>query len=95
MSDYNFKTISQVEKDKLIPFYKIVFKDRYKVLFETLRRSMRAQMRDANKHNANFAIIVGQKELVNKTIQLKNLSDGNQETIELKNVLNYFKSLTF
>jgi len=67
----------------------------YKVLFETLRRSMRAQMRDANKYNADFAIIVGQQELVNKTIQLKNLSDGNQETIELKNVFNYFKSLTF
>ena len=34
MSDYNFKTISQVEKDKLLSFYKIVFKDRYKILFE-------------------------------------------------------------
>ncbi len=34
MSDFNFKTISQVEKDKLLSFYKIVFKDRYKILFE-------------------------------------------------------------
>ena len=87
-----------VDKEALGPLQKLsrdLRKIGYKVLFETLRRSMRAQMRDANKYNANFAIIVGQQELVNKTIQLKNLSDGNQETIELKNVFNYFKSLTF
>ena len=34
MSDYTVKTISQVNKDKLLSFYKIVFKDRYKILFE-------------------------------------------------------------
>ena len=33
MLDYNLKTISKVEKDKLLSFYKIVFKDRYKILF--------------------------------------------------------------
>jgi len=33
MSGYDFKTISKVEKDKLLSFYKIVFKDRYKILF--------------------------------------------------------------
>ena len=87
-----------VDKEALGPLQKLsrdLRKIGYKVLFETLRRSMRAQMRDANKYNANFAIIVGQQELLNKTIQLKNLSDDNQETIELKNVFNYFKSLTF
>ena len=36
MSDYKVKTISQVNKDKLLSFYKIVFKDRYKILFENL-----------------------------------------------------------
>ena len=66
-----------------------------KVLLETLRRSMKAQMRAANKCNANYAIIVGQQEQINKTVELKNLSDGNQETIERKNLFNYFKSLTF
>ena len=34
MSGYDFKTISKVDKDKLLSFYKIVFKDRYKILFE-------------------------------------------------------------
>jgi histidyl-tRNA synthetase len=66
-----------------------------KVLLETLRRSMKAQMREANKCNANYAIIVGEQEQINKTVELKNLSDGNQETIDQKNLFNHFKSLTF
>ncbi len=66
-----------------------------KVLLETLRRSMKSQMREANKCKANYAIIVGEQEQINKTVQIKNLSDGNQETINQKNLFNYFKSLTF
>ena len=66
-----------------------------KVLLETLRRSMKAQMREANKCNANYAIIIGGQEQINKTVQLKNLSDGIQETIDQKNLFAYFKSLTF
>ena len=36
MSDYTVKTISQVNQDQLLSFYKIVFKDRYRILFENL-----------------------------------------------------------
>tara|TARA_Y100001970_G_scaffold256380_1_gene334061 strand:+ start:221 stop:757 length:537 start_codon:yes stop_codon:yes gene_type:complete len=66
-----------------------------KVLLETLRRSVKAQMREANKCNADYAIIVGEQEQINNTVELKNLNDGNQETIDQKNLFAYFKSLTF
>ena len=66
-----------------------------KVVCETLRRSMRSQMREANKCNADFAIIVGEEEFANKTIQIKNLSEGKQESIKYQNLITYFKSLTF
>ena len=66
-----------------------------KVVFETLRRSMKAQMREANKGNADYAIIVGEQEFIDKTIQLKNLSEGNQDTISQDEVVSHFKSLTF
>ena len=66
-----------------------------KVICETLRRSMRAQMREANKCGADFAIIIGEEEFVNETIQVKNLSKGTQESIKYQNLITYFKSLTF
>ena len=66
-----------------------------KVLCETLRRSMRAQMREANKCGADFAIIIGEEEFINETIQVKNLIKGTQESIKYQNLITYFKSLTF
>ena len=66
-----------------------------KVICETLRRSMRAQMREANKCGADFAIIIGEEEFVNETIQVKNLNKGTQESIKYQNLITYFKSLTF
>ncbi len=56
---------------------------------------MRSQMREANKCNADFAIIVGEEEFANKTIQIKILSEGKQESIKYQNLITYFKSLTF
>jgi len=65
------------------------------VVLETLRRSMKAQMREANKCDADYAIIIGEEEHNQKTVQVKNLNDGNQKTINQMDLFNYFKSLTF
>ena len=86
-----------VEKDALGSVQKISKGLRslgYNVLLETMRRSMKAQMREANRCDANFAVIVGEQENNEKTVQVKNLIDGNQETIDQKNLFNHFKSLT-
>ena len=67
----------------------------YKVICETLRRSMRSQMRDANKSNADYVMIIGDDEFNSRTIQLKDLKNGDQEKVDLEKIISYFKSLTF
>ena len=67
----------------------------YKVICETLRRSMRSQMRDANKSNADYVMIIGDDEFNSRTIQLKDLKNGEQEKVDLEKIIFYFKSLTF
>ena len=67
----------------------------YKVICETLRRSMRSQMRDANKSNADYVMIIGDDEFNSRTIQLKDLKNGEQEKVDLEKIISYFKSLTF
>ena len=67
----------------------------YKVICETLRRSMRSQMRDANKSNADYVMIIGDNEFNSRTIQLKDLKNGEQEKVDLEKIISYFKSLTF
>tara|TARA_Y100001949_G_scaffold175046_1_gene183949 strand:- start:751 stop:2010 length:1260 start_codon:yes stop_codon:yes gene_type:complete len=87
-----------VEKDALGAVQQIAKELRkldINVVLETLRRSIKAQMREANKCDADYAIIIGEEEHNQKTVQVKNLNDGNQKTIDQTDLFNYFKSLTF
>ncbi|NOY78277.1 MAG: histidine--tRNA ligase, partial [Calditrichaeota bacterium] len=44
-------------------------------------KSMKAQMREANRLNAVFAVIVGEDELTKEKAQVKNLKEGRQEEV--------------
>ena len=48
------------------------------VITETLRRSMRSQMREANRLNANYSIIIGEDEIKSNTAIIKNMQNGEQ-----------------
>jgi len=65
------------------------------IVLETMRRSMKAQMREANKCNADYVIIIGEEEHNQKTAQVKRLNDGTQKTIAQNKIFNHFKSLTY
>ncbi len=50
-------------------------------------RSMRAQMREANRQKARFVLIVGEDELAAGTVSLKNMVSGEQETLPMARAL--------
>ncbi len=56
-------------------------------IVEIMRRSIKAQMREANKLNAKFAIIIGESEFENHSITKKDLTNSTQETIDLSEFL--------
>ena len=66
----------------------------YSLVSDPLRRSMKAQMREANKSGAKFALILGETEMETDSIVLKNLKDGKQEIIQQKNVKDELRKLT-
>lgn len=49
-------------------------------------RSVKAEMKYANKIGAAFTTILGEDELQNKTIRLKRMSDGEQFEVNLENI---------
>ncbi|GAB6170465.1 histidine--tRNA ligase [Clostridium carnis] len=49
-------------------------------------RSVKAEMKYANKIGAKFTTILGEDELQNKTIRLKRMSDGEQFEVNLENI---------
>lgn len=46
-------------------------------------RSMRAQMREANRQNARFAAILGENELAENSLALKDMQAGTQEILPI------------
>jgi histidyl-tRNA synthetase len=65
-----------------------------KVVLDPLRRSMKSQLREANKLEAKFALILGETEINDKTVAFKDLAKGIQKTILQSEVINFFDDLT-
>jgi len=61
-----------------------------KVVCETLRRSMKSQLREANKNNSKFTILVGENEINNERVTIKNMEDGTQTEAPIDEIENYF-----
>ncbi|MCB0743856.1 MAG: histidine--tRNA ligase, partial [Ignavibacteriae bacterium] len=56
------------------------------VEFDYLSRSVKAQMREANRLNSKFVLFVGGEEFSKGEVQLKNMSDGEQQIVHLNNL---------
>ena len=69
-------------------------KEGFIVITDTLRRSMKSQLREANKLNSKYTIILGKTEIDNGTLIFKNLEKGTQKTISQTEVINFFHDLT-
>ena len=62
---------------------------------DMLRRSIKSQLREANKIGAKYAIIIGDKEFENKLVEVKNLKNGEQEKVAIKSIIGHMTSLSF
>jgi len=67
---------------------------RLNVMFDPMRRSLKAQLREANKSGARFALILGDAEIKKGTVVFKDLEKGEQKNILQKKIKNLFDNLT-
>jgi len=56
-----------------------------------LGRSLKAQMREADRQKARFVMIIGDRELIERKATLKNMMTGEQRTIAFEDILNVLK----
>tara|TARA_B100001250_G_scaffold115661_1_gene98028 strand:+ start:536 stop:1795 length:1260 start_codon:yes stop_codon:yes gene_type:complete len=63
--------------------------------YDMLRRSMKSQMREANKLGAKYVIIIGENELQQNQAELKDLKTGNQKKVGLDSIVKHMSSLSF
>jgi len=60
------------------------------VYMDTKRRSLKAQLRDANRLGAKKAIIIGEEELKKNLVQVKDLMKKVQEEVAMDELVKYF-----
>ncbi len=82
---YLIRLENELEKEASL-FVSELRKKNLSVEMDYLQRSVKAQMREANKLNARFTIFFGGDEYKNEMINLKNMSDGSEEKISLNNL---------
>ncbi len=57
-----------------------------------MSRSLKAQMKYANKMNARYVAVIGEDEIANNRVKVKNMSDGMEEEIVLSELTAYLKN---
>lgn len=60
------------------------------ILMETMRRSLKAQLREANRQKSNYVIILGEEEKQKKIVQVKNMKTSKQIELEFDKIQDYF-----
>ena len=61
------------------------------VIMETLRRSLKSQMKEANKLQAKYVIIIGEEEIKNQKVIIKSMDNGNQKEIAFDKINHFFQ----
>lgn len=55
------------------------------------KANIKAQMEVANKRGAKWAIVIGQKEVLDGTVQIRDMDAGSQEIVDVKKVVHEIK----
>jgi len=63
------------------------------VLFDVVGRSIKSQMKYANKIGASFTVVLGEDELSSGVAQLKNMETGETQEIEVNRIAEDFSSI--
>ncbi|WP_101021915.1 histidine--tRNA ligase [Staphylococcus epidermidis] len=63
-----------------------------KVDKDYLNRKIKGQMKKADRLNAKYTVVIGDQELENNEIGVKNMISGESENVQLDELVNYFKS---
>ena len=67
----------------------------FSVSTDLLRRSLKSCLREANRNSARIAIIIGDDDLANNTVKVKDMETGEQSTIIKNKLIEHLADLDF
>jgi histidyl-tRNA synthetase len=63
----------------------------FKIISDLHRRSIKAQMREANKLGSRFTVVLGENEIQSGKVNLKNMGDGSNQEVAFENMAELLK----
>lgn len=88
-----FVTIGEEAKRFAVKTLYDLRKQNIKCDTDYLNRSVKAQMREANKFQSEYTMVVGENELKSGISKLKKMSDGNTTDIGIQNINNLISAI--
>ncbi len=64
----------------------------FKVQNDYFDKKMKAQIKLADRYNAKYTIIIGETELLEQEVAIKNMANYEQEKVQIKNIKNYLEN---
>ena len=99
LQDISFDDVNNIEvsvlhldkhvKKEAYEVYKFLLDHQIKADFDFSNKAFKTQLKNAIQSNIPYVIIIGEEEVSNKTVQIKNLNTQIQETIMQDEILNY------
>ena len=77
----------RAEGEQVVRPMLIVRGEGLRVAFDLQGRSMKAQMREANRHSAAIVVIVGEDELAKKAAVVRRMETGEQQEVPFDELL--------
>jgi len=74
---------------KVFEVAQILRKKGISTVFDLQRRSLKAQLKEANKIGVAYTLIIGDDEMLNNSLSLKNMFDGSQQTLPFKSAIDF------
>ncbi len=80
-------TVNETNKTEAFKLLKKLHTNHIKAYFDYEGKSLKAQMRQANKLNCKYVIVVGEDELRKKRLTLKDMRAHSQQGVNIKNLI--------
>lgn len=77
---------------KVIEIAQILRNNEFSTIFDLNRRSLKAQLKEANKLGVKYSVIIGEDEIANNYLSIKCMDDGSQKKLSLESAITFFKN---
>lgn len=80
-------------RKKCLSLYETLLGKGYTVAESFSKASLKDQLEQANKLQVKYSLIIGQKEMVDDTVLIRDMESGNQEVVDFKKIQDYMAKL--